>query len=150
MKKILFILFIFVLVGCEDVEQYKEQYINYKKQLSTSSVFTSYEDLPFELDIKLEKNEDLIKYDILIFNPKENLSNIEILVIHDQITSDKYPSIGIFDSMGMLNESSSTLKLSGYFEDQSELEDIIVNFKFIIKYTDSDNKKQVIYYKTTK
>ena len=44
----------------------------------------------------------------------------------------------------------SKLELVGYFESVKDIEEVVVNFKFVIKYVSKEGDKKVIYYKTTK
>ena len=151
MKYIFIILSFLILCGCENKEVYNEQYINYKKQLFKSNEFTSSDKLPFDINITLEKEQDKVKYNILFNNSKNILHNVQILVVHNQVTNDVYPSIGIFDDKGELEENAeSKLELVGYFENIKDIEEVVVNFKFVIKYTDNDGNNKIIYYKTTK
>ncbi|MCI6002628.1 MAG: hypothetical protein MRZ37_05790 [Tenericutes bacterium] len=152
MKKILVIIFTCMLLcGCENKEAYKEQYINYKKQLFSSNMFTNDENLPLKININLKKEKSFINYNIIISDATEDLNEMQVLVVHNQITNEVYPSLGIFNEKGNLKPNdNSKLELNGSFETNKDIEEVVVSFKFVIKYTDSEGIKKIIYYKTTK
>lgn len=137
--------------GCENKEIFKEQYINYKKQLFSSDMFTNDDNLPFEINIDLKKENGVVKYNVIISDAKEELNDVQVLVVHNQITNEVYPSIGIFDEKrNLFPLDDSKLELVGYFESVKDIEEVVVNFKFVIKYVSKEGDKKVIYYKTTK
>ena len=152
MKKILVIIFTCMLLCvCENKEAYKEQYINYKKQLFSSNMFTNDESLPLKININLKKEKSFINYNIIISDATEDLNEMQVLVVHNQITNEVYPSLGIFNEKGNLKPNdNSKLELNGSFETNKDIEEVVVSFKFVIKYTDSEGIKKIIYYKTTK
>ena len=100
MKKIVIILFssIILLTGCSDkklVEE-KETYIKYIQNLK--KVTKSTKDIPFEIEVKYDKlTNDEVRYQVIIDGVKEDIKNIEAIVIHNRQTNDVFPSIGIFD-----------------------------------------------------
>ena len=56
-----------------------------------------------------------------------------------------------FNEKGNLKPNdNSKLELNGSFETNKDIEEVVVSFKFVIKYTDSEGIKKIIYYKTTK
>ena len=139
------------LCGCENKEANKEQYINYKKQLFSSNMFTNDENLPLKININLKKEKSFINYNIILSAAQEDLNEMQVLVVHNQITNEVYPSLGIFNEKGTLRSNdNSKLELNGSFESNQDIEEVVVNFKFVIKYTDNEGIKKIIYYKTTK
>ena len=145
MKKILVIIFTCMfLCGCENKEAYK-------KQLFSSNMFTNDENLPLKININLKKEKSFINYNIILSAAQEDLNEMQVLVVHNQITNEVYPSLGIFNEKGTLRSNdNSKLELNGSFESNQDIEEVVVNFKFVIKYTDNEGRKKIIYYKTTK
>ena len=111
-----FISFILIVVGCsknsstnnnENVEKEKESYIEYVQKLK--KVTESSSEIPFDIDVTYDKlNDEEVRYQVVIDNPKENIKNIKALAVHNRQTDDIFPSIGIFDdSVDLLLESES-------------------------------------------
>lgn len=114
-------------------------------------MFTNEENLPLNIDIELKKEKSFINYSVTFSRAKEDLNDVQILIVHNQITNEVYPSLGIFDEKGkLLANDNSKLKLGGSFEINRDIEEVGVSFKFVIKYIDKEGTKKVIYYKTTK
>ena len=98
MKKIIFalILLIVMLTGCNKESNEYKTYKNYIKELNESNIMSS--NIPFDIEVYTEKIIDNeITYRVIIDNPKEDIKNIEAIIIHDKYTEDIFPSTGIFD-----------------------------------------------------
>lgn len=93
MKKIL-ILLLLVLTGCTNIKN--DQYNLYLKELKENKESTELKN--YDINILFDKySDDEIVYQVVVDNAKEILSNIQILVYHNQETKDIYPSIGLFN-----------------------------------------------------
>ena len=56
------------------------------------------ESLPVDIVTTIERiNEEDISYKTTISNPKENMHNIKVMLVHNYYSENLYPSIGIFD-----------------------------------------------------
>lgn len=151
MKKIILLIVILLLCGCKSTELKKyESYIKELKNNKNSS------EIPFDVSIDLIKFiDEEYMYKVTIDNPKEELKEIEAIVIHNKDTEDIFPSSGIFDDKYNLipndiNKKSNNVKgviLIGYIPYE---EDITVTFKLLVKYKDNNNKINTIVYSTKK
>lgn len=149
MKKtiVLLICFIFFITGCTSKEVSKEKkiYTNYISELK--KVNKSTENIPFNIEINLnELTDELYMYQFIMDNVKEDIYDVEAIVIHNKKTEDIFPSIGIFDEKEKLlvNKKPSGIVLVGYIDSNNK----DASFKALIKYKDSKNKKHKVYYVT--
>lgn len=133
----------------KEVENEKNEYIKYVNKLK--KVKKSTDDLPFTVEVKYEKMNDEIRYQVIIDDPKENINNIKAIAIHNKQTDDVFPSVGIFDKKVDLvpNKKPSGVILVGYFPYKDDIEDLDVEMKVLISYK-IDNKKYTAYYLTKK
>lgn len=146
MKKVLLIILTTILlVGCrnEETKQMKI-YDDYIKDLE--SVETSSKDIPFNIEITVNKLTDgIMSYKALIDKEELTMNNIEAILVHDKKTENAFPSIGIFEDKISLDKESNEkgVKLTGYIEEHEE-----IKFKLLIKYKDENkkNKKYVYVY----
>lgn len=154
-----FISSILIIVGCsknsstnnnENVEKEKESYIEYVQKLK--KVTESSSEIPFDIDVTYDKlNDEEVRYQVVIDNPKENIKNIKALAVHNRQTDDIFPSIGIFDdSVDLLLESESKgVILVGYIPYEGDLDDFDCKMKVLISY-EIGEKKYTSYYVTKK
>lgn len=154
-----FISSILIVVGCsknsstnnnENVEKEKESYIEYVQKLK--KVTESSSEIPFDIDVTYDKlNDEEVRYQVVIDNPKENIKNIKALAVHNRQTDDIFPSIGIFDdSVDLLLESESKgVILVGYIPYEGDLDDFDCKMKVLISY-EIGEKKYTSYYVTKK
>lgn len=146
MKKIIITLICLIfLTACykEDSKEYKmySEYIDSLEKYEGESSL----DIPFNINIELEKiMEDEILYIVTIDDFKEEIYDIEALVIHDYKTNNVFPSTGIYESK--LDYKSKGIILGGYIEYSGELSGFKTTFKLKIKYKDKENKEQIKYY----
>ena len=159
MKKIIMLLLAVFIVGCSSVKietdnnivEEKEDYLAIKDELNSVDKYISDENLPCDIKISLDRiNKEEISYRAIIDNPKTNMYNIKALLIHDYFTEDIFPSIGIFDEAENLivgNEEVRGISLVGYIETTNDIEELDLNVKLYIEYSDSEGNIQKIYYK---
>lgn len=158
MKKLLiFILTMFLTCSCirDEYKEQKKLYNNLIKKLELININDFSNFLPFDLNIYLDKLiESEIRYEVVIDHPKEEIKDLNVLVIHNYDTNDPYPSIGIFDDKVNLKPNytnSNTnfikgIKLIGYIP-YNDLENIDIEFRVYIEYKDGLNNLKEIYYK---
>lgn len=155
MKKIIIVLLISIilLTGCSDkklVEE-KETYIKYIQNLK--KVTKSTKDIPFEIEVKYDKlTNDEVRYQVIIDGVKEDIKNIEAIVIHNKQTNDVFPSIGIFDEKQDLlkDKKPSGVILVGYIDYQGDIKDFKCKIKLLVKYETENKKSHKVYYVTKK
>lgn len=153
MKKILLFLILLVCItGCTKQQSMQLNYDKYMKNLLSVNENSDY--IPCEINITYDRiTDDEVSYQIVFDELKENMRNINIVVSHDQETSDGYPSIGIFDEEPInLNKTitvdnpSKGIVLVGYFKYSGELEDLDATFKIAINYVNDAIEEKTIYY----
>lgn len=156
MKKIVIVLlYSFVLFGCKsnDMEREKNNYLNLRDELIEKVEFSSLEDINFDLNISIDRiNEEEISYRAIIDNPKENMYNVRALVVHDSITDEIFPSLGIFDEdvdLILGDDKIKGISLIGYIKNSNDIEEIDLNIRVYIEYVNENNELVKIYYKTT-
>lgn len=160
MKKVLVILLVFIFVGCDlftkddikesKVEEEKNVYIKYVKE--AKKIEKSSEDLPFDIEVKYDKlNDEEIRYQVVIDNPKGEIYDIKAVTVHDKQTDDVFPSTGIFEEpMDLIpNKKPEGIILVGYIPFTKPLDSFECEIKLIIEYT-YENNKYISYYVTKK
>ena len=159
MKKIVVLIFIIFIVGCsnvkieqnEEISKEKEDYLAIKNELNNIEEYISDEELPCDITISVDRvNNEEISYRAIIDNPKIDMYNVRALLIHDYFTEDIFPSIGIFDKRENLllnNEEVRGISLVGYIETTKDIEELNLNIKLYIEYTDNEGNVKEIYYK---
>ena len=157
MKRSTIISFIaFSLLGCskDKISLEKDDYLVLKEDLLIQEEFTDTELLNFDIRTSIDRiSEEEISYRAIIDNPKENMHNIKALVVHDYFTDDIFPSIGIFDEPINLiidDENTKGLNLVGYIKTTKNIEEINLNIKVYIEYTNDNGEIVKIYFKSTK
>lgn len=154
-KSIVIALISFILIGCTEnkIDKEKDKYLTIKKELLEQTNFNNEDDLNFDLTISLDRiSEEEISYRAIIDNPKENMNNVKALVIHEHLTDDIFPTIGIFDEPINLiqnNEKVKGISLVGYIKTTKDIEELNLNIKTYIEYTNDKGELVKIYYKTT-
>ncbi len=153
MKKIfiVIVLFLFLTLGCtlndtktpsiSKEETEKKEYIKYVKKLK--SVSDSSNDIPFDINIEYDKlTDEEIQYQVVIDNPKDKITDIKAIAIHDKQTDDVFPSIGIFDDSVnlILGEKPEGIVLVGYIPFEDKLEKFDCEFKVLVSYKINDNE----------
>ena len=138
MKKLLIMLSILLLVGCNN----KNLYDVYKDELN--NINESSKDIPLTIKVETEKlNDSLYVYRALIDKNDEDMKDIEALLIHNKESENAFPSMGIFEDKKSIYKDSEKkgIKLSGYVEDIDNIE-----FKLLIKYKNKDDEVVKYYY----
>lgn len=156
MKKILiiFITLILFLTGCNNdtnIDKEKEDYLTIKQELLSSNNFTNKDDLPFDLNVYVNRvNDEELSYRAIIDNEKENMYDVRAILIHNYYTDDIFPSIGIFDDgVDLLvdNDDVKGISLVGYINSNKDIDNL--EYRVYIEYKDDNDKLNKIYYKTT-
>ena len=150
MKKIWIVLLIFLLVGCTK----KEETEYYRLVDELNAVNNSSLNIPFDINISLDKiTDDELVYNVVIDNPKKDLTNVRALVTHDYLLDEAYPNIGIFDNRvnlipNKIDENDNYVKgiaLVGYIPFTESVNEYHGTFRVLVDYT-VDNTNKRIYY----
>lgn len=156
MKKILiiFITLILFLTGCNNntnIDKEKEDYLAIKQELLNSNNFVNKEDLPFDLNVYVNRvNDEELSYRAIIDNEKENMHDVRAILVHNHYTDNIFPSIGIFDEgVDLLigNDEVKGISLVGYISSNKNIDNL--EYRVYIEYKDDNDKLNKIYYKTT-
>ena len=155
MKKI-YILLLFSLVfisGCENKEEaIKNEYIAMKNETFDEKNYTE-EELPVDIITTVERiDEEAVNYKTTITNPKENMHNVKILLVHNYYNEDIFPSIGVFDEPQELlvdNDEETKLTLKDTIKTTKKISKLDLKLKVLIENTNDNGEKKDIYYKTT-
>ena len=147
MKKILVVIVLLLLTGCTNkVEEDKYAYLEYKNNLEEQKDFVSQESLEFNTYFNLvRETEEKVTYSLVIDSPKVNMNNVKALLIHDFVTDDVFPSVGIFDEPVTLHkDSNDKIVLEGSIQTIDDMSD--TKFKLYLEYVDDDGLENSIYY----
>lgn len=147
MKKILVVIVLLLLTGCTNkVEEDKYAYLEYKNNLEEQKDFVSQESLEFNTYFNLiRETEEKVTYSLVIDSPKVNMNNVKALLIHDFVTDDVFPSVGIFDEPVTLHkDSNDKIVLEGSIQTIEDISD--TKFKLYLEYVDDDGLENSIYY----
>ena len=147
MKKILVVIVLLLLTGCTNkVEEEKYAYLEYKNNLEEQKDFVSQESLEFNTYFNLvRETEEKVTYSLVIDSPKVNMNNVKALLIHDFVTDDVFPSVGIFDEPVTLHkDSNDKIYLEGIIQTIDDISD--TKFKLYLEYVDDDGLENSIYY----
>ena len=153
-KKITILLFCLIIItGCNNkVEEEKNVYLETKSILETTDKFTLNDDLPCDITISLDRtDEEKVKYKAVLNNPKYNMNNVKILVIHNQYTEDVFPSIGLIDDnvKNLKIGDNNEIDIEGVLNTTDDIDNLSLEFRIWLEYTNDNNEKNTIYYKTT-
>lgn len=149
MKKYL-IIFLSVLLfcGCNNKEdEYLKTYNNYIDEVK--KIDKTSEDIPFDINLEFDRLTDKeVRYQVIIDNVKEDITDVEAVMYHDLKTDDIFPSIGIFDEKESLKvgQKPAGIILVGYIDYTGDINELKCNIKVLVKYKDSNNKNKKIYY----
>lgn len=154
MKKICILLMVSLLLsGCENKEETKKnEYLAMKGATFNEKNFTK-EELPVDIVTTIERiNDETINYKTAITNPKENMHDVKVMLVHNYQNEDVYPTIGVFDEPRELlidNNELSELTLTDTINTTKNISKLGLELKLLIEYTDDLGEKKDIYYKTT-
>ena len=121
-------------------------YLEYKNNLEEQKDFVSQESLEFNTYFNLvRETEEKVTYSLVIDSPKVNMNNVKALLIHDFVTDDVFPSVGIFDEPVTLHkDSNDKIVLEGSIQTIDDISD--TKFKLYLEYVDDDGLENSIYY----
>jgi len=153
MKKFLLIIIIILLTGCTNKEETtKNEYIAMKNNLIKEEINIDKENLPLDVITEIDRlNEEEIIYKVILKNPKENMHNIKIMLIHNQYSEEIFPSVGVFDEKKeLLKEAKDNkIELTGKLKTIENISKMNFQIKLLIQYINDLDEKKEIYYKTT-
>jgi len=117
MKRYLWLLLLIPLLfisGCSKEDSKSKEYDNAVRQLKSIETFDT--DYPFDIILATESIGNETRYTITLNNPKEDLYNVSMLVIHNIKTDNIFPSIGIVDDKVnlMMSNDKKGIILVGY------------------------------------
>lgn len=154
MKKICILLILSLLLsGCENKEETKKnEYLAMKSATFNERNYVS-EELPVDIVTTIERiNDETINYKTAITNPKENMHDVKVMLVHNYQKEDVYPTIGVFDEPKELlldSNESSELTLTDTINTTENISKLGLELKLLIEYTDDLGEKKDIYYKMT-
>lgn len=152
-KKVIILLFCIIFIsGCENREEaVKNEYIAMKNQAFSFDEYTAKEALPVDIVTTIERiNEELVNYKIVINNPKENMHDIKVIVVHNYYNEDVFPSIGVFnETKELLLDNPQELVLKDSIKTTNNISKLNLDLKIFIEFVDDFGKKRKINYKAT-
>lgn len=139
-------------MGCSnEVEEQKEAYTQIKKDLLVQEEFTSNEDILFNITTSVERQTaEQVKYEVIIDNPEEEMHNVKVLVMHNYLTNEVFPSIGIFEESPNLLSGEENIVLTGNIDTTKDIMDLNLMIKIYVEYEDKEGEIHQIYYQSTK
>lgn len=158
MKKIFFIscviMSLALLTGCNNKEENeKSEYLAMKSSLIENKKYTKNEDINCDITVNIDRlNTEEVSYSVTLSNPKEDMRDIDAIVVHNYYTEDIFPTIGLFDkSVDLLKDNGEheEVKLKGVIETSDDIDNLELELKILIKYTNPDGEEKDIYYKVT-
>lgn len=153
---VLVVISLLVLTGCSNtniVDIEKDEYLSYKEEILTTNDFTDKEDLMFNIDVITSKiSPEELSYKLVINNAKEDMHDVKVLMIHNKLTDNVFPSLGIFDNQSislLTGDTDKDITLIGTIKTTKNINDIDIEYKVYIEYKNSLNETVKVYYKTT-
>ena len=142
-----------LLSGCDNKEETKKnEYLAMKSATFNERNYVS-EELPVDIVTTIERiNDETINYKTAITNPKENMHDVKVMLVHNYQKEDVYPTIGVFDEPKELlldSNESSELTLTDTINTTENISKLGLELKLLIEYTDDLGEKKDIYYKMT-
>lgn len=155
MKKIyiLLLLSIILISGCENKEEAtKNEYIAMKNETLDDANYIN-QPLPVDIVSTIARiGEEEVNYKVTISNPKENMHNIKVLLVHNYYTENVYPSIGLFNETKELlidSQEDNVITLEDNIKTTTNISKLGLEMKLLIEYTDDAGERKDVYYKTT-
>lgn len=156
LKKLLIIFIsIIIITGCsnktEDQEE-KGEYLAWKSNLVGQDEFSKKEEINCDITISIDRiSDEVISYTTVLSNPKEDMKDIKMMVVHNYFTEEVFPTTGVFDDgKDLLKNTENSITLVGYIDTTKDIQMLDLELKIWIEYTDNDGNIKDIYYKTTK
>lgn len=150
---ILLLLSLIFISGCENKEEaMKNEYLAMKNSTLDDKNYTN-ESLPVDIVTTIERvDEEEVDYQTTISNPKENMHNIKVLLVHNYYSDNVFPSIGLFDEPQELlvnSDEKQEITLKDTIKTTTNISKMNLELKILIEYTNDNGEKKDIYYKTT-
>ena len=152
MKKFLLIILIIFLTGCTNKnEDVKSEYIAMKNHLFEEKIEDNNDDLPLDIVVNVDRlDEEEVVYKVILDDPKEDMYNIKVMVVHNYYSEEIYPTIGVFDEKEeLLKGDDEKLELTGTIKTTKNISDIDLKIKLSLQYEDKLGEIREIYYETT-
>lgn len=155
MKKIFLsmIVILLFLTGCNNKEEIeKSEYLQMKSDLLEHKEFIDGKNLDCDITVKVDRlTDEKVVYNVILSNAKEDMKNIKMIVVHNYYTEDVFPTIGLFNKTSELfkDKPDKTIELKGTIDTTDDIDKLDLKLKILIKYTNGNNEKKDIYYKTT-
>ena len=152
MKKFLLIILIIFLTGCINKnEDVKSEYIAMKNHLFEEKIEDNNADLPLDIVVNVDRlDEEEVVYKVILDDPKEDMYNIKVMVVHNYYSEEIYPTIGVFDEKEeLLKGDDEKLELTGTIKTTKNISDIALKIKLSLQYEDKLGEIREIYYETT-
>lgn len=157
---------LFFLTGCENKEEDdKNEYLAMKSSLIETKEYADLENMMCDIIVDIIRiDEEKVEYRVSLSNPKENMNDMKVLVVHNYYTEDVFPTIGLFDNTVDLliddnvkniddtadRDLDNDIELTGVIKTTNDIDELDLELKVLIEYIDDNGEKKDIYYKTTK
>lgn len=158
------VIFLALLTGCDNKrEDNKNQYLAMKSSLIEQNDYVSLDDMVCDVVVDVARlSEEKLEYNVYLFNPKESMYDMKVIVIHNYYTEEVFPTIGLFDDdVDLVNDGNeyidfedvergtNVVSLNGAIETTDNIDNLDLEFKVLIEFTDLNGNKRDVYYKTT-
>lgn len=157
MKKSLLMFLLLILVcGCSNInETEKDNYISLKKKIVNISEFTNIEEINFNIDYFVVKDDDGEKYQysVVITPDSDDMYDVRAILVHNQMETDIFPSVGIFtEPYDLIVDDADVrgLSLEGEIETEKEFKDLDLELRLLVQYNDANGDFHEISYHMTK
>lgn len=135
MKKIITMILIMFLIGCQNISDEQKAFDKYFNTLKQTETFESNDNLPFDLEIK--RSNDSIKdyhYEFVITNPQQVFDNLKIAILPLNYKNDEIiPTFNIIEEVDIssFNNNETGIKLN-YFSQHK-----YSTFKILVEYNNN-------------
>lgn len=134
-----------------------------KSSLIEQNDYVSLDDMVCDVVVDVARlSEEKLEYNVYLFNPKESMYDMKVIVIHNYYTEEVFPTIGLFDDdVDLVNDGNeyidfedvergtNVVSLNGAIETTDNIDNLDLEFKVLIEFTDLNGNKRDVYYKTT-
>ena len=149
MKKILLVVLVSLvfITGCENREENeKNEYLAMKSDLLETNEYTSFDEMMCDIVVDINRlDEEQIEYSVSLTNPKEDMDDVKVMVVHNCYTEDIFPTVGLFDKPTNLyivsseeEEKDNDIELTGVIETTDDIDKVDLELKVLIEYTDKN------------